>query len=277
MLKAQVEKITPAKAEAMLKQNTGNFRNLDENRVRLYGDEMKSGNWTLNGETIKFNGKLLLDGQHRLAAIIKANVSVDVLVVRGVDADAREVDRGKPRSVGQWLNHQGVKNHNNIAATARLVLIHRKGMWGSTGKGLGPVKDSEIYDLVESDEDRFQASYRLSARLRFVMTPSTMSAVLFEGTVFHEHAEKSDLAMWFVKALQTGEQCDESDGVFHLRNRLLTQSKQSPLTGMMKRALLTIAWNKAVAGESCTAAALRVRLSGPQKQDMPSTIEAAEL
>lgn len=40
----------------------------------------------------------------------------------------------------------------------------------------------------------------------------------------------------------------------------------------MFRALLTLAWNKTVMGESCSARGLQFRMTGPAKQEFPKRI-----
>ncbi|KAF7277615.1 hypothetical protein GWI33_002970, partial [Rhynchophorus ferrugineus] len=81
---AQVETITPDLARQYLAFNTHN-RNVRSYRVKGYAADMRDGRWTLNGEAIKFSADgTLLDGQHRLQAVIEADVAVQMLVVRGV-------------------------------------------------------------------------------------------------------------------------------------------------------------------------------------------------
>jgi hypothetical protein len=72
----QIIDVDPATAESWLAKNPNN-RNLRVPVVQSYARDMVSGNWMLNGETIKFDqsGKLI-DGQHRLSAVVTADVTV---------------------------------------------------------------------------------------------------------------------------------------------------------------------------------------------------------
>lgn len=45
--------ITPADAQEMLRQNTGNYRKPCQKRVEALAISMGRGEWELNGETIK--------------------------------------------------------------------------------------------------------------------------------------------------------------------------------------------------------------------------------
>ena len=80
---SQVMKITPALAESWLMSNTFN-RTISASVVNKYANDMKSGNWHLNHQGIAFdNNNVLVDGQHRLTAVVKSGVTVDMLVTYG--------------------------------------------------------------------------------------------------------------------------------------------------------------------------------------------------
>lgn len=89
-LTVEVEVITPEKAAEYL-QNNAYHRKVKKKKVAEYMKEMEDGNWKLNGKTITFdkNGRLL-NGQHRLGAVVKAQVPLTTLVVRGVDPEVLE-------------------------------------------------------------------------------------------------------------------------------------------------------------------------------------------
>lgn len=69
---AKVETITPEIAKTMLGENVNN-RRISRDNVNLFAREIRNGEWRFNGEAIKFgkDGRLL-DGQHRLLAVIAA-------------------------------------------------------------------------------------------------------------------------------------------------------------------------------------------------------------
>lgn len=69
---AKVETITPDIAKTMLGENVNN-RRISHDNVNMFAREMRNGEWRFNGEAIKFSkdGRLL-DGQHRLLAVIAA-------------------------------------------------------------------------------------------------------------------------------------------------------------------------------------------------------------
>lgn len=86
-LEVSVETITPGDA-AMYMSNNARHRPIKDKKVAEYMGEMRDGKWRLNGKTICFDttGRLL-NGQHRLSAVIRSGVSLTTLVVRGLNPD----------------------------------------------------------------------------------------------------------------------------------------------------------------------------------------------
>jgi len=100
--KVEVVKITPQIAESMLSKNEGN-RKISPATVFSYSEDMKNGRWrsTHQGIAVDESGKII-DGQHRLSAIIKSGFSmVTTLTVYDgkLDTIFIPIDRGKNRSL----------------------------------------------------------------------------------------------------------------------------------------------------------------------------------
>ena len=99
-----VETITPEMAKKYLMFNTSN-RKARKSLIATYAREMCSGNWKLTHQGVAFdcNGTLL-DGQHRLHAIVDSGVSVQMLVARGVESKTQLVmDDHAKRNAGDAL------------------------------------------------------------------------------------------------------------------------------------------------------------------------------
>jgi hypothetical protein len=99
-----IETITPKQAEKYLQFNTSN-RNLRNSLVSQYARDMENGVWKLTHQGVAFNcDGTLLDGQHRLSAIVESGVTVQMLVARGVDSKHQLVmDDHAKRSAGDAL------------------------------------------------------------------------------------------------------------------------------------------------------------------------------
>lgn len=119
-----VETITPAIAREYLKANVNNPRGQKVRmaRVKQYAHDMANGLWELNGEAIVFdkNG-VLKNGAHRLAAIILANIPVDMAVTRGVDEKVTAYDITYVRTVSQLANADDIDVKPEMLRAVKLL------------------------------------------------------------------------------------------------------------------------------------------------------------
>ena len=118
--------ITPELAKELLKQNYAN-RTLRNPIVRIYAMAMKQGKWHADTtETVKIaNNGRILDGQHRLHAVILANVSVAMYVAYNVPVDAvTNIDTGAKRSSKDIFDLYGIENSTQIAAVMRKYMLY---------------------------------------------------------------------------------------------------------------------------------------------------------
>jgi len=97
--------VTPDLAQDWLTTHNTSNRPLNKLAVERYASDMAAGRWALNGTTIVFDvSGTLVDGQHRLAAVVSAQVTIDALVVRGVPQGSfATIDVGKLRTVSDSL------------------------------------------------------------------------------------------------------------------------------------------------------------------------------
>lgn len=103
-MKTSIQTITPDDARKLLEKNTEN-RPLRESWVEQLVTLIRDGKWatTHQGIALAKNGRVL-DGQHRLHAILRANTPVQVLVTTGMDEDDyRWIDCGKARTTPDRL------------------------------------------------------------------------------------------------------------------------------------------------------------------------------
>ena len=123
-IKTREKVITPAAARAMLRTSEelgAKNRKVSNNHVELYANDIRSGNWKLNGDAIKLDedGRIL-DGQHRLRACVLANMPMRTMVMTGVSKDAFDtLDCGRARTTSQVLQMAEVKYNSLIACIIR--------------------------------------------------------------------------------------------------------------------------------------------------------------
>lgn len=105
-LVTEVINITPAKAKKWLEHNDPNNRVIAWTRVETMANDMRADAWVLTHEAICFNAAgVLIDGQHRLHAIVQAGIAVKMLVAHNPNAAVHDpINRGRPRSIAQVLD-----------------------------------------------------------------------------------------------------------------------------------------------------------------------------
>lgn len=120
----RVETITPELATEMLGHNTHN-RNLRQPYVERLARAITAGDWQFNGETIKVAADgTIVDGQHRLAAVVESGGSIKTAVIYNVPIESQmTVDTGVRRTLSDVLKLAGHVRYATLAAT--LVWLYR--------------------------------------------------------------------------------------------------------------------------------------------------------
>lgn len=115
-------KIGPKEAQEMLGRSA-HFQNrhVNKERVRNYATDMRNGAWSMNGEPIiQDENRVVIDGQHRLRAVIESGATISFLIVEGVRREAaRTIDQGLSRTMAHGMQMSGMKNANSVVAAAR--------------------------------------------------------------------------------------------------------------------------------------------------------------
>lgn len=138
-MKVEIKRIevTPTLAAEYLQKNFADNRNLRNSTIDRYASDMKNGRWTETGETIKFDqyGNLI-DGQHRLHAVIKSGQTITFFVASGLeDAAAVNIDIGAKRSFADALKITGHDGFLILKGTlAKRILLYEAGRNALTSK-----------------------------------------------------------------------------------------------------------------------------------------------
>ena len=156
-LKCTVEEITPKMAKEYLANNCEYNRRVNDRRVAIYAEDMKAGEWQLNGEAIQFNKHgILINGQHRLNAIIRAGIPVKMMVVRGVEDNVDLFDRGNARSTYQSLLMGGIDKELANNLTCAMAKLYQRITVSDNY-----VSDSTIRDFLLNNEDTIIKAYNI--------------------------------------------------------------------------------------------------------------------
>ena len=113
-----------------LVRNNSNNRPLSPGTVKKYAKEMTLNNWVYNGESIKITkNNNIIDGQHRLHAVIMSGVSIETEVIENIENDVFDtIDVGRTRTNADIFSINGVLNYARAAACVNplYLLNHSK-------------------------------------------------------------------------------------------------------------------------------------------------------
>jgi hypothetical protein len=245
--KITIETVTPDMAASLLGTMRGN-RTLRKKVVERYAREMMTGKWLLNGESIKIaqSGRLV-DGQHRLNAVIMAKKPVQMHIVRGIDEEGViTLDTGVGRSFADWGVIGGRSYASAVGPVARWWYKYESG--SPTVNYQPSHQELEVVSLAHppsTDSTAFVLGHKV---LRARCITSVQAFV-------HAYAsEKYDreLADLFMDELESGAGLREGSPVLALRRRLVDDSGPSGRRADSTHVLAwTIkAWNAWLAGET---------------------------
>jgi hypothetical protein len=211
-----VEHVTPELAGVLLSANVHN-RNLRTSRVAQLAEAMRRGEWELNGETIKVaEDGTLLDGQHRLQAVVESGVGIETLVMRGLPMLAQDtVDTGRRRRLADILKIEGYSDSHALAAGVNILHRLRTGSRIDYSHAGAPTPRQAL-ELIRA-EPQIIESVRAARRVtKQVGGPigvfSALHCVFFE--IDPEPTEE------FFARLDDGAELKPGDPALHLRNQL---------------------------------------------------------
>lgn len=258
-ISVEVVTITPELAGDFLKMNTHN-RRPNNRSIEAYAKAMRSGKWLLNGEPIIISEEnVILDGQNRLYACVKAGVPFETLFVWGVTPQAfKTIDIGATRSPGDILFIDNIKNANVVSASiTRFFSLagNRQNDMGENSyngiqlSSLGRCK-SDVLDFYHANEGVCKRVgehiVNLGQRGRMIMNGSVIGG--YELFLILEKGHPEEMVRSFFEQLVTGKDV-ENNTIFLLRDALLRHKmKQKVLTGKQRSVYFAKTWNAYVTG-----------------------------
>lgn len=155
--------VTPLQAASWLK-NRDHQRRWSLRLIEFFKNEIETGRWVVNGQTISFmrDGRLN-DGQHRLAGMALAGKICPVHVVTGVEPDAFwTVDSGNVRRASDVLQIAGIAQPDTLSAAAKIGLAYdRHGiMYNSSGLMRDRVGNDEVMQYVKDHPSLISSAER---------------------------------------------------------------------------------------------------------------------
>ncbi|MCK5665684.1 MAG: hypothetical protein KAI17_19485 [Thiotrichaceae bacterium] len=151
---SRVVTITPSIAEHMLTYCNTLNRKLNKRRVTFLAKAIKKGEWQLNGEAIIFSKDYrLIDGQHRLQAVVAAGKEIESYVTTDIpDEHFVSIDTGHARSGSHVLGIGGkVKNSFDVSATLNKLSRYTNKNFDFDGAHV--ISNRQLISLLEKYND----------------------------------------------------------------------------------------------------------------------------
>lgn len=207
--------LTPERATALLEHNRLN-RPVKDQHVKRIASQILNGKWRFNGDTIKISDDGgILDGQHRLWAIIEAKTTVETIIIRGIDRDAfATIDTVRaPRSGGDTLSLMGVTRHRNIVAGALAWYIRwQRGCLETYRAPQHKVENSDVEAAFATNQNMVKAVEK-AMRIRRLVNPSVIGFAYYVAS-----SRNPALAERMVSVLENPAGVSVTDAFFMLRS-----------------------------------------------------------
>lgn len=179
--------VTPEMAKNWLAKFNKRNRHVRDSAVDNYADDMKSGNWKFTHQGIAFYADgCLADGQHRLMAVVKANVPVKFLVTNGLPKETGAMlDQHARRQLHDAMVIGGLADwsNRNIVAICRFLM-------SDMGAMTKPRSVSEISAFLNKYKDVLQQVDRLVISKKRHVTHSGILACYVCALLAGEPVEK---------------------------------------------------------------------------------------
>lgn len=244
----QEVRVTPEIAQHWLAFNTNN-REITNAKLAQFQDDMECGEWRKNGEPVKFSYGKLLDGQHRLTAIILSGVTLPLIVVHGLDSESQvTMDTGRSRTPRDILTIEGQDKWSAsiLGSALHTIIAYENGLAIYSQRKYTNREVRNFY--LENSPALINTINRVKGYPRkFPILPHARAVALHYifGKV------DSDLADSFFDRLLIGENLVRSSPVFHLRTRFEMDMKEKKKRTTYEQMFFIVrAWNSCRRGSS---------------------------
>jgi hypothetical protein len=244
-------------AQDWLEGNVDN-RNLREPRVVNLSQVLQRNEWELTGDCLVFDEDgTLLNGQHRLSAVVVTGIPARFVILRGVPSKAQEVmDTGLARTLGDQLQRRGVPYYTYVSSA--LFWLHRIAYSEATGIAhyAEPGQRPSFRQLLKLYDDNKELGEEASQIGRHVSTLKVRAGATL--ALYHRLKQLDDENIeeevdTFFEKWVTGAELKASDPIFRLREWCVEDAAKRHTRGRAPDyryvAYVLTAWNKWRDGE----------------------------
>ncbi|MBU6529746.1 hypothetical protein HZS56_01190 [Streptomyces sp. A108] len=216
----EVLQVSPELAAEWLTRNTSN-RPLSKSAVQQLAGRIQRGEWQLTHQGIAFDEDgVLIDGQHRLAAITKAGATVPLTVTHGVPRSSFTVmDTGRKRTGRDALALVGEANSTHLAAALRGLHLYLNAPNSAWSGGSSVTSNDQLLTMLDQHpgiRDALQHGIALNRACRITVTAATIG-----WYVTTEARSDIDQTSW-KEGIVTGARLEPGDPRLTLRNTMLS-------------------------------------------------------
>lgn len=145
-MNTEIRKVSPELAADLLAKNTAN-RAINKRAVARYADAMQRGAWRVGNDAICVGSDgILLNGQHRLSAVVESGATVEMLFRSDVDkSDLFAMDQGNKRVAADIATLTGHSMTRSQAKALRLL--------GTDWQSRATIAVPAVDELIELDQE----------------------------------------------------------------------------------------------------------------------------
>ncbi|MFG6573528.1 hypothetical protein ACGYLO_18190 [Sulfitobacter sp. 1A13353] len=231
--------LTPDVAAQWLERFNTSNRNIQMTHVNSIARDIRSGNWMMNAQPIAFAGDpfsgdaQLLNGQHRLEAVVKAESGIEVMIATGI----------APEAFATFDMHARHAHRKYIAKGDERVLAAAAKLQWRVDNNLAPADRSapsstEIEMTIRAHPELMEA-FPISRKKEMQEIGSAGILTFF---IAHIRRQDDQLSEIFLQQMMDGEGLSRGNPLIKVRSKLI--GKRGSLTRRQVLGLLLDTWDE---------------------------------
>ena len=221
----QIEQISPDFANEVLQTKNKNNRGLKKGNLDKLVKAINNNEWTITNQGIAFDRDgNLIDGQHRLQAIVNTGKTLPVMVARNMDPNIFHcVDKGIARTAADCLFIEGCTNPARIAAGIKVYLCYQKHPEGTWRNKIMPTH-IEIINQYNSNKELWDdITYKITIyNKKFSFFPLSVAIAIYK-LILDENYHTWVVERFFT-ALTDGANLEMDDPILSFRNQIIQKN-----------------------------------------------------
>lgn len=247
--------VTPELANVLLTYFNDTNRPISNTNILNLHKEISNNRWLVNGETITFNeAGDMTNGQHRLLALVKADVSLLLLTITGLKEETfATIDGGRKRVTSDVLAHAGVTSSKNTSSLCKFIFGFKQRKYfahrNTSSRTLSNTSILSYYNTLDDVEIHNSVNFgqTYSKKANGILTPTVLGGMYY---LFNEVDKEKSFD--FLSKLCTGDNLMTGSPILALRNKLIKAKieKSYHIGNDLLIKNIAYCWEKYLKGES---------------------------